>query len=688
MREQLRASENLASRLAVAQVQAGYGADEGFQALTAAQVVLSGLREELRQMPPLRSLSPAPLDAEPLLLAWDKAHALIEQVREVAPQVAALREDVERLQSVATGLLVSSDELVDALISEQAKPTQLRAAARQLMLVQRISTNVRRLLHPDAGLLVAADRLGRDAVVFGEVATALLHGSSQLRIVRVENEAPREILTTVGREFRVLAQAVEAVMAGGAAYATLRVRAKRLAAASVTLDVHHASLRRALQARSGQRLLQPLHVLQLMSLSVVSVLAALALGVSDRSRQTRLQARQQAQHERGLTESHEARDELSAQIEQLASDIHRIADGDLGLRAHSTPVTDGSAHAVVGVARAGLDRLRAHLARQVEDGMRLAQGGQLVGNAAQRLRDTVLRHTQQTESAGQATRIMASALEHLREESSLVSAAAHESGLSAQHASGALGETLHELEAVRASVEECAARVRAIEDAARELRAVRTLVEDVGELGKMLSLNVAIQASMDSAASRALSTFSEEVQRLAARARSAVTQVEAIHVELRDEAERAASAVQESVWRARSAAERARGARASVEDLAGSARRLDDLNHALARSQREHAVHVTEVVRTMTALHEITREVRDNVDATADSALTFSDAATRIEQRLCSVLGKEESLIELMPESTHQRQRIGINGESETQQSMPVTPEYSVASEHTNKRLR
>ena len=143
----------------------------------------------------------------------------------------------------------------------------------------------------------------------------------------------------------------------------------------------------------------------------------------------------------------------------------------------------------------------------------------------------------------------------------------------------------------------------------------------------MLSLNVAIQASVDSAASRALSVFSEEVQRLAARARSAVTQVEAIHMELRDEAERAASAVKESVWRARSAAERARGARASVDDLAGSARRLYDLNHALARSQREHAVHVTEVVRTMTALHETTREVRDNVDATTDSALTFSDGA-------------------------------------------------------------
>jgi methyl-accepting chemotaxis protein len=309
-------------------------------------------------------------------------------------------------------------------------------------------------------------------------------------------------------------------------------------------------------------------------------------------------------------------------------------------------MSNGVVDAAVGDTRAGLDRLRQYLARHAEDGTHLARSGQLVGDVAQRLRDTVRRHSQQAESAGQATRVMASALENLREESALVSNAARESGVSAQRASGALGETLHELDAVRAGVEECAARVRALEDAARELRAVRTLVEDVGELGKMLSLNVAIQASVDSAASRALSAFSDEVQRLAARARSAVTQVEAIHMELRGEAERAASAVKESVWRARSAAERARGARASVEDLAGSARRLDDLNHALARSQREHAVNVTEVVRTMTELHALTREVRENVDATADSARAFGDVAARIEYRLAGPRTDEEPVIE------------------------------------------
>jgi methyl-accepting chemotaxis protein len=252
---------------------------------------------------------------------------------------------------------------------------------------------------------------------------------------------------------------------------------------------------------------------------------------------------------------------------------------------------------------------------------------------------------------------MAAALESLRFESGQVTDAARQSGASAASAGGALGETLHELDAVRAGVEDCAERVRALEDVARELRAVRTLVEDVGELGKMLSLNVAIQASVDSAASRALGAFSDEVQRLATRARSAVTQVEAIHQELRGEAERAASAVKESVWRARSAAERARGARGALDELAGTSRRLEDLNHALGRAQREHAVNVTDVVKAVTAMHALTREVREQVDATADSAAAFGEAAAGLERRLAAP--PDDAVIEM------DAQRSDDGGEAE-----------------------
>jgi twitching motility protein PilJ len=637
MHETLRMSEGAAATLARARLLALQGQPPAFEPLEAARALVPGVVAGLGAFPPKRALTLLPPDPAPLRSVWEQVAERAERMAQVAPQVESLAADAERLQSIATGLLVRSDELVDALIAREARPAQVRAAARQLVLVQRISTNLQRLLEPNAGLLAAADRLGRDAVVFGEVATGLLNGSRELGIPRVEVAEGREILATVGREFRVLAEAVESVVAGGAGYATLARRGEQLATVLQRLELEHGRVRSQLQARLADRVVTPVQVTQLAVLTSFALIVALVLSLVERRAYARSWEARAARHEEACAALEQARDGLSQELEQLASDIHRIADGDAGLRAHA----EGADTAAVGVARAGLDRLRQQLRERAEDGARLTRSGQLVGQVSGQLREAARRHAYQAEEAGQATRIMAAALESVRAESARVSEAARQSGSTAQQAGQALGETLHELDAVRAGVEDCAERVRALEGVTRELRAVRTLVEDVGELGKMLSLNVAIQASVDSAASRALAAFSEEVQRLSTRARSAVSQVEAIHGELRAEAERAASAVKESVWRARGAAERARGAHARLDELAGSSRHLEELNHSLSRVLRDHAVNVTDVVRAITALHALTREVREQVDATADSATAFADTAAVMERRLAAPASDE-----------------------------------------------
>ena len=202
----LQTSMRVVARLATARAQAMAGTPEGFQALRAAQLLVPGLVSTLSRSPAQRWLSPAPPDLRPLLAAWEEAASQSAAVTRLEESVLDLARDGEQLQSVASGLLVNSDELVDALIAAEARPVQLRAASRQLMLIQRIRTNLHRLLHADAELLAAADRLGRDAVVFGEVATALLNGSQTIGIPRVEDGEAREILAVVGREFRVLAR--------------------------------------------------------------------------------------------------------------------------------------------------------------------------------------------------------------------------------------------------------------------------------------------------------------------------------------------------------------------------------------------------------------------------------------------------------------------------------------------------
>jgi len=561
---------------------------------------------------------------------WRRAGAQARALNALAPKLKILLGDAQHLQTISNNLMVISDAVVDALVAADAPLQQIRVASRQLMLLQRIAANLRRLTEPDAGLLVAVDRLGRDAVVFGDVNTGLLNGNPELGIERVEDSNAREILVSAGRDFRSLAQAVEAVIGGAEARSQLQVAVLELRPTLQALEAKTHYLQQRLVERDQSRLLQPSHVLLLAALTCLSLFAALILGFNDRRARAR-QWRDAHQHwDEDRQEFEAQRRLLSEELEALARQTHRLADGELGLGGSGSKLSESAAN----LAWSGLERLRQRLAEQAESAGRVAQTGKLVTDRAGRLREASRRQHQRVEESGRATQVMAAAMESLSGETGEVADALRDTGVQAGRVAQNLSQTLQDLAAAEASVEDSAERVRRLEDAARQLRSLQDLVEDVSELGKLLSLNVAIQASVDSPASQALAGFSAEVSRLAARARSAQVRIESVEAELRNEAARAASAVKESVWRTRGAAQRARSAETAAEDLGRTTQALEALNRNLAKSYRDHAVNVTEVVRAVTGLQGISVEVREQIEADLEASGALAQSAARLEHRL------------------------------------------------------
>jgi len=597
--------------------------------------------------PPDHTLTPPPPSLRVLRELWQRAAGQVATMNRLAPKQQKLMLDAQRLQNIANSLMVISDAIVDALVAAQAQLKEIRVASRQLMLLQRMSANLRRILEPDSNLLVAVDRLGRDALVFGNVTTGLENGSPQLGIERVTDANARDILTSAGRDFRNLVQAVEAVISGAEARGRLQEAILELRPTLQAIDTQIRFLHQRLDEREKNRLLQPFHVLVLASLTCVSVFVALILGFGDRRARTRQWLESHRQWREIEEDLESQRRALSSDLEGLANQVHRLADGDLGLGGSGSKSTESAAS----LAWSGLERLRQRLSEHAKTGLRVAQAGKLVNDVGMRLQDISRRQYQQVEDSGRATRVMAAAMENIAEQAGEMSGVLRDSQVNAGRASQTLEQTQQELTAAQASAEDCAERVRRLEDAARQLHALRDLVEDVSELGKLLSLNVAIQASVDSPASQALANFSAEVSRLSARARSAQVQIESVEAELRNEAARAASAVKENVWRTRGAAERVRGARNAVDELDRAARTLEEMNQTLAKNYREHAVNVTEVVRAVTGLHGLSAQVREQIEASLDASGTLADSALQLQHRLG---GSEPDPAEVMTFGTQQ----------------------------------
>ena len=121
--------------------------------------------------PPL-GLWPVPVEIEARLSQLDKEWAHLESELEAIAARQTAHEELERalmrFRGVATRMLVISDDLVAAMTAAEESPEQLRVAARQLMLIQRMMANGDQLIRGGKGRLTAADRFGRDAVLFGK----------------------------------------------------------------------------------------------------------------------------------------------------------------------------------------------------------------------------------------------------------------------------------------------------------------------------------------------------------------------------------------------------------------------------------------------------------------------------------------------------------------------------------------
>ena len=126
--------------------------------------------------------------------------------------VSSMRSHIIGIDEQIPTMLALSDEVVASMAQQGAKADQVYIATRQLMLMQRISSNVSRVLDGGDGAVTAADRFGRDAALFGRVVEDMLHGNSRMRIKKITAVDTRAKLEEVAKQFAEIRSQVGAIL--------------------------------------------------------------------------------------------------------------------------------------------------------------------------------------------------------------------------------------------------------------------------------------------------------------------------------------------------------------------------------------------------------------------------------------------------------------------------------------------
>jgi len=609
--------------------------------------------------PPL-GLWSAPADIEARLSQLDKEWAHLGSELEAIAARQTVHEELERalmrFQGVATRMLVTSDDLVVAMTAAEESPEQLRVVARQLMLIQRMMANGDQLIRRGKGRLTAADRFGRDAVLFGNVNNGLLNGNPELGIEAVSDEAARDLLVSIGHLFREASRQVQDIVGQSVDLARLQEAVGDAARAS---DAIVAATREAELMYAGHvatRPLQPAHTRLLAGLGLVTLLiAALLMAVDAR-------AHRRNESQRRLDE-YRRNEELEQAAAMAGSDMRRVGGelrrsmAELGRMVEVETVVDPGEDPGEAVAR-GLERVLAELHTRVDaivtDVHQVASSATSLNEAASKLHASGRQQAQSVDKAANATQELASAVKLGYSNITKFDTLAENGVAEARAVKEYLGGALQELEGLGTSVQESARRVHRLLESADEARAVALRIDELSDHSKMLSLNVAIQTTAHGGTSRSDASFADELQRLAERARGVVQSVERMREGMRSDAEEAAKAIKHTAWSVKGAGDRLRKAEKPVANLNLISRKLEKFAQSLVGSSQEHALRATEVVRAVTAVHAATGQSNVGTEAAASSAARLAEIVASLEahvSRLHPVVPEEKSVVALQAES-------------------------------------
>ena len=309
--------------------------------------------------------------------------------------------------------------------------------------------------------------------------------------------------------------------------------------------------------------------------------------------------------------------------------MQRVAAGDLTARLENT--RPGSLLNALG---GMVDSLR-QLVSEIT-----SEANSLVGNAAQiaLASDEVARAA---EHQADSTSAMAAAIEELTVSSNHISDSARETARetnSAVQLSGQGAERVHlaskAIQKISATVSDASARIRALEERAKQISSIANVIKDIAGQTNLLALNAAIEAARAGEQGRGFAVVADEVRKLAERTASATTEIEQMLSGIQGETVGAVEAMDAALPEVQEGVQLAASASESLLAIEQGARRTLERVGEVADATHEQSSASTSIAQRVEQIANMVEETTSTIRGTAETAHQLEIIANSLKQQM------------------------------------------------------
>ncbi|MCP5450000.1 MAG: type IV pili methyl-accepting chemotaxis transducer N-terminal domain-containing protein [Gammaproteobacteria bacterium] len=578
------------------------------------------------------SLPPPPAELKPFLEDLSNRWSPVKNESDI---ILAGRESVisvsnfqPLLESSLTQMSTLSDEIAKSMANSRVDPRQVYLATNQLQLIQRIESDLRRML-TEGGLSAAAtaDRFSRNVNLFGRVLKGMREGDTRLGVDRVSIPDSAGKLTELADLFktietettRIVDKASELVKVQSAAQSIADNGDALLEAASKLLEAYAGGSRQV-------RLLgiplsyQIAYILGVIALVLLIVLFYIQNNAS-RGRLIEAELRKQE------TEEQNRRNQDA--ILRLLDELGNLAEGDLTVQAS---VTEDITGAIADSVNYAIEALRDLVSTINSTSGLVAAAVQETSAIADRLAKSSEIQARQIENASATVMQMAHSMDEVSSKTAASAEVAEKSVGIAHEGGDRVRRTINGMNTIREHIQDTSKRIKRLGESSQEIGDIVALINDIADQTNILALNAAIQASAAGDAGRGFAVVADEVQRLAERSSNATKRIETLVKTIQADTNEAVISMEKSTTEVVGGAGLAEKAGEALEEIEKVSANLAELIDEISKSAGRVSEMASRVSGAMTSINEITGQTAESSVATASAIGKLNQLAQELRQ--------------------------------------------------------
>lgn len=629
----LASEQRLLSRAVVTQsLEAARGKEAAFEQLKDSRARFEQILNDQKNGNAALGLSPSPAVLQPYLTELDNRWKLIrvdiDTVLAGRDPVVSVSNFVPLLESSLNQIITQSDEIAKSMGNNRVDPRQVYLATNQLLLAQRIESDLKRMLNEGgASAAVAADRFGRNVGLFGRVLKGMREGDARLGVDRVSIPDSAGKLAELSERFqsiesetgRIVDKAPELVKVQSAAQGVAEKGDALLDATTKLLQAYVDS------GRQVRLLGIPLSYQVAYVLGVIALILALVLFyVQNReSRQQLIETEQRKQE----TDEQNRRNQDA--ILRLLDELGNLAEGDLTVQAS---VTEDITGAIADSVNYAIEALRDLVSTINSTSGLVAAAVQETSAIADRLAKSSEIQARQIENASATVTQMAHSMDEVSSKTASSAEVAEKSVGIAHEGGDRVRRTIHGMNAIREHIQDTSKRIKRLGESSQEIGDIVALINDIADQTNILALNAAIQASAAGEAGRGFAVVADEVQRLAERSSNATKRIETLVKTIQADTNEAVISMEKSTAEVVGGAGLAEKAGEALEEIEKVSANLAELIDEISKSAGQVSEMASRVSSAMISINEITGQTAESSVSTAAAIGKLNQLAQELRQ--------------------------------------------------------